>query len=170
MKRRKRRRGLLNIDSGLKEIARSMDIPGEIGRALPKPTQVRQERANNILNEESWTPEAKGRTQIWTHTTKAGSNLKLYEADTWMSIRVTLLEEGNVDIGTQEDLRPVLSGKGGSLVLGQEARFEINRGERIYITSDGAHRVRVMVSPIPFNEQWSLMGYILTALRKLGPL
>lgn len=163
---RKRKLGKRILHPSLQSVSDALQMSGEQGRAIPGIQQIRQQMKAKIVEGAPSVPIAFGRTEMWTYTTRPTGEFLLYEADSWMRVRIALLTAGPVDVGSREQISPVQSGKGASLITGETMEFEIKKGERLFITSNSVNLVRVIVSPIPFGEQLlSTVGSLLTILR-----
>lgn len=90
------------------------------------------------------------KTRMYTYFTEAGETKLLYSAETWVKARLILEDAGPVAIGTDQNITPVLSGKGIVLPTGVEVEFYISRGDRIFIAAEAVNRVRFIIDPIPF--------------------
>lgn len=101
-------------------------------------------------------------TEIYTYFTKAGETKMLYAAPKWVNIRLTLETAGPVAVSNKAQVTPVLAGKGILLPTGEEVKFTVGKGTRIFIAAEAVNRVKVIIEPIPYLEE------ILTALAALG--
>jgi hypothetical protein len=61
-----------------------------------------------------------------------------------------------VDVGTSENIAPVLSGKGLSLITNMEREFWLPKGARFYVTSQTINRLSVIIEPVPMLHQIAL--------------
>lgn len=102
------------------------------------------------------------KTQMYTFFTQPNKTVVLYSADKpWQKLQVMLETAGPVVIGESQDLSPVTSGKGRSLITNVPLEVDIPMGNRIYILSSAVNRVAVTVTPIPWGEQ--ILGGIVRA-------
>lgn len=93
-------------------------------------------------------------TRINTWFTAVEPSGKLwYSAEQWVRLRLTLETAGPVAVSAQQNLGPVLSGKGRLLPTGQEVEIVMGKGNRLYYASSGVNRVAVVVEPIPWLER-----------------
>ena len=145
---------------GLKQIANELRAPGEVGRAIPGEEQAYMRETKPA--EVKAPPAAVGRSEISTRFTKPGENTFVYQAESWVYLNFTLIDAGPVDVGTRDDIAPVLSGKGGPLVQNEVFRFPISKGQRVFITANTVSRVRMVIEAPPYGEQiLSLLASIL---------
>lgn len=91
------------------------------------------------------------KTKITTYfvTDFSKSNL-MYSAESWVQVRLLLETAGPVAVSTDEEILPVLSGKGRLLPTGDEIRFFLPPGNRLFIAANSIQRVAVTVEPLPF--------------------
>ena len=143
--------------------------PGEVGRAIPGQVQAQfaaQEQATKPVGTPD-IPAATGRTEISTYFTKVGGNHLLYQAESWVRVRLMVETAGPVAIGSRDDVEPVLSGKGIRLPTDIEIPFSLAKGNRVFITATAVSRVRFIVEPIPWAEQIAIMiGSLLSLGRR----
>jgi len=93
-------------------------------------------------------------TRIFTYfTNRFGQTNLLYSADQWVRITLRLETAGPVTVGVEQELRPVLSGKGILLPVADNFTFVLPRGDRLFIAAENTNRVNVLVEPIPWLEQ-----------------
>jgi hypothetical protein len=86
--------------------------------------------------------------------TAAGQISQLYSADRqWASLTLTLETAGPVEVSTQKDFLPFLSGKGQTLQTGVPLKFVVPRGSNVFIGAPSVNRVKVTVEPYPWLEQ-----------------
>ena len=104
------------------------------------------------------------KTRAYTYFTVAGETKLLYSAEGWVKARLNLEDAGPVSIGMDQNITPVLSGKGILLPTNEEVEFYISRGDRIFIAAESINRVRFIVEPVPF------LGSILMALNAVAGL
>lgn len=90
------------------------------------------------------------KTRIMTYFTIAGETRLLYSAESWVRARLTLEDAGPVSIGTDQNISPVLSGKGRLLPTGEEIEFYLSKGDRIFIAAEAINRVAFTIEPIPY--------------------
>jgi hypothetical protein len=88
-------------------------------------------------------------TRIYTYFTEAGDTRLLYSAQSWVQARLTLENAGPVSVGSDQNLVPVLSGKGILLPTNVEIEFYLSKGTRLYIAAEGVNRVKFIISPLP---------------------
>lgn len=98
-------------------------------------------------------------TDIYTYFTKPnGKSELLYSAEGWMRMELTLETAGPVAFSTREAVIPVLSGKGVLLDPdGEPKKFTLSKGDRIFIGAESVNRVTVVIEPVPFLEQITLL-------------
>jgi hypothetical protein len=169
----KRRRGKLFRNNlmtpELKRLADELRAPGEIGRGLPGKIQA-QVQAKTLSQPATIDPEIPaftGRTEVATYFTKVGGNNLLYQAESWVILRLLLETAGPVAVGARDDVEPVLSGKGILLPTDVEVEFPLAKGNRVFITATAVNRVRFIIQPVPWQEQQtSIMGSLLSLTRK----
>lgn len=153
----------------IKRLAEELRAPGEIGRGLPGKVQA-QVQANTLSQPTTIDPEIPaftGRTEINTYFTKVGGNRLLYQAESWVILRLLLETAGPVAVGARDDVEPVLSGKGILLPTDVEIEFPLAKGNRVFITATAINRVRLIIQPVPWQEQQtSIMGSLLNLTRK----
>ena len=103
------------------------------------------------------TPQAPTfRTLMKTYLTVADGKTKLIYStpkNTFVKASVTLLTAGPVDVGTDQNISPVLSGNGASLITNEPLDFTLSPGNRLYIVSSTVDRVRLIVEPFAYLEQ-----------------
>jgi hypothetical protein len=167
MKNRNRLRRLGNkvsqLSPELQKAAKGLSLPGEAGRALPD--AVRAQSHSTPIQAEI--PTATGRTEIFTYTTRAlNESSLLYQAESWVRMRLILENAGAVDVSTRENITPVGSGKGITLPTDVEVQFNLNKKDRIYIASTSVNRVRVIIEPIAWGDQIATMLGKLVGLSK----
>ena len=141
----------------LKNIGRELRAPGEVGRAVPgiEQTQMRATAGKKPVTPE--VPPAVGRTEISTRFTKETGSTLLYQAESWVVVRLMLETAGPVAVGTRDDVAPPLSGKGILLPIDVEIAFPMQKGGRIFLAATAVNRVRFIVEPIPWYEQIATM-------------
>jgi len=157
------------MDPDIKEMASELRMPGEQGRSIPSAEKVKKQNAAIAREGAPAVPVASGRTEISTVLTgSVGGSQLLYQAESWVRVRLMLETAGPVAIGTREDVSPPLSGKGILLPPNNvEVEFSLAKGNRLFISSTALNRVRFIIEPIPWMEQVSnMVGSILTLLRK----
>lgn len=89
------------------------------------------------------------KTRAYTYFTKpTGQTELLYTAEGWIHVRLLLENAGPVSIGMDQNITPVLSGKGRLLPTGQEIRFSMTRGDRLFIAAEAKNRVSFVVEPL----------------------
>jgi hypothetical protein len=153
----------------LEKVSQELVAPGEVGRAIPglDQTQLRVEARARVPVGEPVIPPPEGRTEINTYFTKVGGDHLLYQAESWVIIRLMLEGAGPVDVGTRDQIAPVLSGKGISLPQNVEIAFPLAKGNRIWITANTINRVRRIIQPVPHeNQRDKQLGSILALLQK----
>ena len=114
------------------------------------------------------TPE--NTTEIYTYIAKPQPDRYpqiIYNGDR-QNARVTLTLEtaGPCAVGNKQNIYPVLSGKGVLLETGVPLILTIAKGNRVWIASTAANRVKVEVQPIPWQEQ--IVAIITAILGKVG--
>lgn len=92
------------------------------------------------------------KTRINTYFSVPGETKLLYSAEGWIRIRLTLEDAGPVAVGTDQNLLPVLSGRGRLLPTNEEFHFTLSKGDRVYIAAEAINRVAFTVEPIPYLE------------------
>jgi hypothetical protein len=97
-------------------------------------------------------------TEIFTFNTTPGGTRLLYTAETWVLIRMRLDSAGPVDVGTKEQIDPVLSGKGISLDEEDWTEFTLTKGNRLYYAAGTVNRVKVIIEPTPWSEIIQLLN------------
>jgi hypothetical protein len=102
-------------------------------------------------------------TEIYTYFTRAGETKLLYSGVKWVQMKLTLETAGPVAVSNKAQVTPVLAGKGILLPTGEEVKFIVGKGTRIYIAAESINRVKVIIEPIPFLEE------ILMALGSMVP-
>jgi hypothetical protein len=111
-------------------------------------------------------PAATGRAEVHTYFTKPGGSHLLYQAESWVRLRLMLGTAGPVAVGSRDYVAPVLSGKGILLPENVEITFPLLKGNRVYIAAAAINRVRVIIEPIPWGDQTTTMiGQIVSLLR-----
>ena len=89
------------------------------------------------------------KTRQQTYFTKpTGQTELLYTAEGWIHARLLLENAGPVSIDMDQNITPVLSGKGRLLPTGQEVRFTLTRGDRIFIAAESVNRVSFVIEPL----------------------
>ena len=170
MKRQLRRIGnKLSADAGLRKISSELKEGGEFGRGIPgvAQTTMRAEAAAKVPMGLPDIPVASGRTEISTYFTKPGGDFLLYQAEGWVRLRLMLETAGPVAVGSRDAVAPALSGKGILLPRDVEITFPLTKGNRIFITSGAVNRVRFIIEPIPWADQFATMfGSIVSLLRR----
>ena len=169
MKRQLRRlSGKLKMNTELQKISKELRTGGEFGRAIPgiAQTSIEADAAAKI----SVTPDipvASGRTEVSTYFTKPGGDSLLYQAESWVRLRLMLETAGPVAVGSRDQVSPVLSGKGILLPRDVEITFPLTKGNRIFIAAGAVNRVRFIIEPIPWADQVATMiGTVVGLLRK----
>jgi hypothetical protein len=150
-KRRLMSKRLLTPDFA--KAAEALSLPGEAGRAIPGVKQVQQARKQAAVQGEPQVPHNTDRLEVSTYTTRTSGTYLLYEAERWVRLRLTLETAGPVDVGTRDNIEPVLSGKGLSLPTNVELQFSMSKGDKLYVAATSINRIRVIVEPIPWGEQ-----------------
>lgn len=152
----------------IRKLSNELTATGEMGRAIPGAVQAQAaaqaQSSAPVLHPDI--PAAAGRTEISTYFTKVGGNNLLYQAEGWVRLRIMLETAGPVAIGSRDDVEPVLSGKGITLIRDVEISFPLAKGNRVFITSGAVNRVRMIVEPIPWAEQVTTMiGSLVSLIR-----
>jgi hypothetical protein len=151
------------------KLTHELKARGEFGRAVPgiNQTQIRAESASKVPIGLPDIPAATGRTEISTYFTKPGGDFLLYQAESWVRLRLMLETAGPVAVGSRDQVSPVLSGKGILLPRDVEITFPLSKGNRIFITAGAVNRVRFIIEPIPWADQvGTMIGSIVSLLRK----
>jgi hypothetical protein len=91
-------------------------------------------------------------TEIQTYFTKIGATRLLFSANFWCTVILTLETAGPVSAGTRESLTPVLGGSGVLLDTGDEQKWKLAKGDRIFITAESINRVKFIVEPLPSGD------------------
>lgn len=100
-------------------------------------------------------------TDIFTYFTKTtGLTELLYSAETWVQVTLELETAGPVAIGTRQGLAPVLSGRGVLLTTGEDEKWILPRGDRLFVISESINRVKVSIQPIAYGEKFDLIAQI----------
>lgn len=93
------------------------------------------------------------KTLIQTFFTKPGVETILYQANVpWARLKILLETAGPVVIGTGPGMAPINSGRGALLRTDEELEFDVAAGNKIFIFSTTANRVRLIVQPLPWQE------------------
>jgi hypothetical protein len=164
MRKKQRLLGRRLVGSDLQKTARELAMPGEAGRAIPGVAQVKQAAVAAVKHGEVLIPRNTDRLEAYTHTTRPSGTHLLYEAERWIRLRLMLETAGPVDVGTRDNISPVLSGKGLSLPTNVPLEFTMSKGDKLYIAATAINRVRVIVEPIAWGEQ--IANMIGSLLRK----
>jgi hypothetical protein len=107
------------------------------------------------------------KTRAFTYFTVAGETKLLYSAESWIKARLMLEDAGPVAIGMDQNITPVLSGKGILLPTNVEIEFYISKGDRIFIAAESINRVRFLIEPVPYG---TVILSIYNALAAIGGL
>jgi hypothetical protein len=98
--------------------------------------------------------DAQTRSQIDTYFTRIGGTNEIYGGDRqWALITLVLENAGPVAVGTDQDLTPVLSGKGQLLQTGEPLHFTIAKGQKLYVAATSINRIKRTIGPVPWLEQ-----------------
>jgi hypothetical protein len=89
------------------------------------------------------------KTKAYDYFTVPGETRLLYSAEGWVHARLLLQNAGPVSIGMDQNITPVLSGKGRLLPTGEEIRFILTKGDRIFIAAEAINRVSFTIEPLP---------------------
>ena len=85
----------------------------------------------------------------------------------YAEVFLTLETAGPVAVSTKQQILPVLSGKGQLLETGVPLRFELAKGNRLWVATTSLNRIKVTVQPLPWLEQLAgLLGLIVQGVRK----
>lgn len=108
------------------------------------------------------------RSKYSTFVTKppeiGGQPVTIYSADRlWADVTLVLETAGPVAVGDAPNLGPVTSGKGILLPTGVPLTFRCAKATKLYVLSTAVNRIKVMVQPVPWQEQ------ITGLLRELPP-
>lgn len=107
-------------------------------------------------------------TDIFTYfTDTTGKSRLLYSAESWVHIRVRLETAGPVSIGTRESVSPVLSGKGILLTTGEDEKWILPKGDRVFIAAESVNRVKWSVQPIAYGDQFNVISQIRDAANRM---
>ncbi len=153
----------------LLKIASELKAGGEFGRAVPgfEQSAIRTGVAPGVTEAEPAIPAATGRVEMSTYFTKPSGNEVLYRAESWVRLRLMLETAGPVAVGSRDSVTPVLSGAGILLPIDVEITFPMTKGNRIFIAAVAINRVRVIIEPIPWLEQITIMlGQLVSFGRK----
>lgn len=94
------------------------------------------------------------RSFVDTYFTKQVDTNIIYNGDRqWARVTLMLETAGPVAVGTSQNIRPVLSGKGQLLTTNVPATFTIAKGSRLYVAANGVNRVKRSIEPVPWLEQ-----------------
>lgn len=117
-------------------------------------------------------------TDIYTYFTEPDGETKLlYSAAGWVKMELTLETAGPVAFSTRESVTPVLTGRGILLITDEAIDFVLPKGNRVFIAAEAINRVKVIIEPIPWQEQilyaaeqgfTSLRGLLGAAMRRGG--
>ncbi len=90
----------------------------------------------------------------FTQATPAGQETPiLYNGDRlWATLTLTLETAGPVAVGEVSQLFPVLSGRGQVLRPGVPTKFNVAKGDRLYIAATAVNRVSVALEAVPWQE------------------
>lgn len=94
---------------------------------------------------------------ISTVLTEANKSILVYSAIEWARIKLRLASAGPVAAGTDPNLFPIGQGKG-ILLTANDTEIILTPGDRIYLASDAANNVSVVIEAIP--EALLLQGVI----------
>ena len=101
------------------------------------------------------------KTRMNTYFTKPGETSLLYSAEGWVFVRLTLEDAGPVSVGMDQNITPVLSGRGVLLPTNIERHFTMTKGDRIFIAAEAINRVSFTIEPMGISA-------ILGAIMSLG--
>ena len=93
------------------------------------------------------------KTRMSDYFTVPGGTRLLYTAEGWVHARLLLQNAGPVAIGMDQNITPVLSGRGRLLPTGEEIRFNMTRGDRLFIAAEAINRVSFVIEPLPPLER-----------------
>lgn len=153
----------------LQKIAAELEQPGEFGRAVPGGEQAAIEEgvAPGVTEAKPAIPAATGRVEMSTYFTKPSGSEVLYRAEGWVRLRLMLETAGPVAVGSRDSVTPVLSGAGILLPINVEITFPMTKGNRVFIAATAINRVRVIIEPIPWEEQkTTMLGQLVAQGRK----
>jgi hypothetical protein len=88
------------------------------------------------------------KTRMSDYFTVPGDTRLLYTAEGWVHVRLLLQNAGPVAVGMDQNITPVLSGRGRLLPTGQEIRFNLTRGDRLFIAAESINRVSFTIEPL----------------------
>jgi hypothetical protein len=86
-------------------------------------------------------------------TVADGQTHLLYTAQSWVKARLMLENAGPVAIGHDQEITPVLSGRGLLLPTLEWVEFNMTKGSRIFIAAEAINRVKLQIAPVPLAEQ-----------------
>ncbi len=107
------------------------------------------------------------KTRMYTYFTSATETKLLYSAEGWVKARLILETAGPVAVGMDQNITPVLSGKGILLPINVEVEFYLSKGDRIFIAAEAINRVRFIIEPTPYSNA---LGSIEGALAAIAGL
>lgn len=91
----------------------------------------------------------------------------IYNGDRqWARVTLTLTSAGPVAVGQFAQISPVTSGRGQLLQTGVPTRFDVAKGNRIYITATGLNVVNLTIEAYPWLE--TITGLITSVFGKMG--
>lgn len=110
-------------------------------------------------------------TEVYTFFARPATDGQLpilYNGDRqYAEVILTLETAGPVAVSTKQQILPVLSGKGQLLETGVPLRFELAKGNRLWVATTSLNRIKVTVQPLPWLEQFAgLLGLILRGVSK----
>jgi hypothetical protein len=143
--------------------------------ASPQKTSMLPSNSAATLRTEASSPAPNARTpenttEIYTYIAKPTPDRApqvLYNGDRQNArLRLTLETAGPVAISNKQNIYPVLSGKGVLLENGVPLTMTIAKGNRVFVASTAANRIKVEVEPIPWMEQ--ITAIITSIFHKIG--
>jgi hypothetical protein len=91
----------------------------------------------------------------------------IYNGDRlWARVTLTLETAGPVVVGENQQLQPVLSGKGQLLETDVPVTFNIGKGSKLYVAANTVNRIKVCVEALPWLE--TITGLLTSMLGSLG--
>jgi hypothetical protein len=91
----------------------------------------------------------------------------IYNGDRlWARVTLTLETAGPVAVGENQQLTPVLSGKGQLLQTGVATTFNIGKGNKLYVAATTVNRIKVLVEAVPWLE--TITGLLTSVLGSMG--
>jgi len=96
---------------------------------------------------------SENRLEISTYITTVGNVAVLYNGDRmWAKVTLTMRTAGPVAVGQNNQLLPVLSGRGQLLQTGIPTVFNVAKGNRLYIVASAVTPISMVVEAFPWLE------------------